>query len=145
MPDEMFFSNDSRSLVKGQRRDRRTPTKRLVAFRTISGESKIHHGVVLDLNAYSMRVRSAVRLPEGTSVEIYLRRNGLDSNLSKGLRGRVARTERIANRQFDLGVELDVPAIELPRTELLEIPVRRASRPRPASRMHIVDFVVGGQ
>ena len=144
MPDEMFFSNDSRSLVKGQRRDRRTPTRRPAVFHKTNGESKTHHGVVLDLNAYGLRVRTVVRLPEGTPIEIYLRRNGLNSDLSKGLLGRVARTERISNRQFDMGVELDVPAIELPRTEVLEIPMRRASRRRPASRMHVVDFVVGG-
>ncbi len=145
MPDEMFFSTDARTLVKGQRRDRRTPTKRLAEFRpTDGGGSKRHRGVVLDLNAYSMRVRSPVRLPVGTRIGIRLKRQGVNSDLSQELRGRVARTERVADRQFDLGVELDVPAIEQPRPALLEIRQRRTGRPRPPSRMHIVDFVVGG-
>ena len=145
MPDKMFFSNDACSLVKGQRRDQRTPTKRLAVFRTVRGDPKMHHGVVLDLNAYGLRVRSAIRVPVGTQIEIHLRRNGIGPNLSRRLRGRIARSERIANQQFDLGVELEVPSIELPRVERLEIPVQRANRSRPSSRMHIVDFVVGGQ
>ncbi len=145
MPDKMFFSIDACSLVKGQRRDQRTPTKRLAVFRTVNGDQKMHHGVVLDLNAYGLRVRSAIRLPVGIQIEIHLRRNGIGPNLSKRLRGRIARTERVANQQFDLGVELEISAIELPQVERIEIPVRRTSPPQPASRMHIVDFVVGGQ
>jgi hypothetical protein len=100
---------------------------------------------VLDLNAYGLRVRSAIRLPVSTRIEIHLRRNGIGPNLSGSLVGRIARTERIANQQFDLGVELEVPSIELPKVERLEIPVQRINRSRPSSRMHIVDFVVGGQ
>jgi len=144
MPDDMFFSKDFRTLVKGQRRDRRTTTRRLAEFRTARGGSKVHRGIVLDLNAYSMRIRTAVRLAVGTPVEIDLKRQGIDGYMLSTVAGRVARLERVNNRQFDLGVELDVPEIERPAAVMLEMRTRRGTRSRPSERMHIIDFVVGG-
>jgi len=144
MPDEMFFSEDSRSLVKGQRRDRRTATRRLVVFKPKNGTSRALNGIILDLNPYSMRIRSPVKLPVGTLVQIFFRRSGVSLNGTRKIEGRVARSARVENRRFDLGVELDVPAIDLPKTMALEVPQRRGGRARPAGRMHIVDFVIGG-
>ena len=145
MPDEMFLSRGSRALVKGKRRECRTRTKRLIEFQEYADGTKLHRGIVLDLNAYSLRIRSLVRLPVGTPISIDMRWSGAVPANSQTLQGRITRTVRIEEGQFDLGVELRVPDIRMVRNVLREAPRRRGRRVWPPARMHVVDFVVGGQ
>lgn len=144
MPDEMFLSNDSRALVKGKRRDRRTATKRLIEFQEYADGAKLHRGIVLDLNAFSLRIRSIIKLPVGTPISIDMRWSSAVPGVQKMLQGRVMRSARIEEGQFDLGVQLRVPDIRMARNVLLEMPKQRRRRAWPTTRMHVIDFVVGG-
>ncbi len=143
MPDEMFLSKDSRTLIKGKRRDRRTQIKRLVEFRAGTDSGKVHRGIVLDLNAYSMRIRSLLRLPVGTPVSVDMKWSAAIPGPSKPLRGTVKRVARVDEGQFDLGVQLQVPDIHVTQKVLRDTPLRKNVRAWPPTRMHVVDFVVG--
>lgn len=145
MADEMFLSSDSRALVKGKRRDQRTRTKRMIEFQEYAEGAKLHRGIVLDLNAYSLRIRSLVKLPVGTPIRIDMKWSSSEPTDSKGLQGRIMRMARIEAGQFDLGVELRIPNIRMARNIRMETPRRRRRTTWPTSRMHVVDFIVGGQ
>jgi hypothetical protein len=75
MGDDMFFSTDARSLRRGRRIARRTPTCRPCLVWPTDAPEMQFRGVVLDINPYGMLVRMMEPIPQGTDVWVQLMRD----------------------------------------------------------------------
>jgi len=145
MTDEMFFSSDELSLLRGMRSAARTEVCRpcLVAARGPS--PKAEEGVILDMNPHGMMIRMLKRIPVGTRVVVQMMR---DDNFQRAFSvprdGTIVRTVPADDGFTDHGVKIVneriLKASERP------IYIERA-RPRPKSapaRMHTIDVTIGG-
>lgn len=107
MPDEMFFSSDERSLVRGKRVARRTDTCRPCLLQRSDSLSEPLQGVVLDVTPFGMLVRTVAPLPVGTKLFIQLMRDeAFRHPLAEPQTARVVREDIIGDGLVDLGIEL---------------------------------------
>lgn len=147
MADEMYFSNDERALLRGKRRLKRTETCRPCVV-CVESEDTPMEGVVLDVTPYGMMVRMIDTLSVGTVVRVQLMR---DDNFREPLgapkAGEVVRHDPAAPAGFtDHGIRLIVR--EIPKAESGPVTIRQPRRgtSKPSSsRMHNIDFTVGGE
>lgn len=146
MSDEMYFSNDEKALIRGKRSHRRTETCRPCLV-TVADDSEPIQAVVLDVTPYGMLLRMLDSIPEGTPVRVQLMR---DDNFRDPLgvpkEGMIIRSDPADGHGFvDHGVQIEVPEIPGVSTQPRRIPDRPTVQRRKQSRMHTIDFTVGGE
>lgn len=141
MADEMFFSKDEKSLIRGSRSDARTETCRpcLIVFHKTSDPDL--RGVVLDVTPRGMLIRIQEPVAINTEVTVQLMRDDhFQKKLSTPHVGKVVRIELTPDGFYDHGLHLLKG--EIPKAS--ERPVHiDASRPAPdlsPSRMHTSDI-----
>ncbi len=146
MTDEMFFSNDSKSLRRGKRVSGRTEACRPCRVWPKDEEDLAGNGVILDINPYGMRIRMLEFFPAGTNVLVQLMRDDeFKEPLAAPLDGVIVRCRSDMDGFSDVGVQLIRKHLERPATPIVR-PTRRPSTvERPKPRMHTIDFTVGGQ
>jgi hypothetical protein len=146
MPDEMFFTSGDRALRRGKRREKRTETCRPCVIQTRDGVTHQVEGVVLDMNAYGLRVRALDAVPVGTRVSVQLMRDdSFEEPISRPLEGAVVRRES-ADGFADLGIRLHERRIARPEPRPAFERTPRPAQDRPAvRRMHTIDFTVGDE
>lgn len=145
MPDDMFFSRDERSLRRGKRVAKRTDTCRACLVVPKDGAGQDIEGVVMDVSPYGMLIRMMETLPIGTEVTVQLMRDeSFREPFSTPHSGTVVRYEGSPGRFTDHGVELEVKEIIRQESRPVNIAPRRPSPPTPPTRMHTIDFTVGG-
>lgn len=142
MADEMFFSNDERTLIRGRRVASRTETCRPCVIGLANGERL--EGVILNLNPHGLLVRIMSPLEVGSAVEVRMMRDdAFREPLAAARYGKVVRHDASDGAFFDLAIKLDNP--EIPKAPERRAPVdrpRAVSRPQP-SRMHTLDLTIG--
>ena len=146
MADEMYFSNDERALLRGKRRIKRTETCRPCIVKLASDDTPLQ-GVVLDVTPYGMMIRMLETISLGTVVNVQLMR---DDNFREPLggpkTGEVVRHDPSAPAGFtDHGLRLVVR--EIPKNQSGTVTIRQRQTgisKRNPSRMHNIDFTVGG-
>ena len=146
MSDEMFFSADDRSLLRGKRKARRTDTCRPCLIQFPDDESqKPLEGVVLDITPYGMLIRTIEKMPIGAEITVQLMRDEeFRHPLAPPRPACVVRYDQIEGEFVDHGVEL-VNRQKKPRPRRPATVTRPAAPPpeKPASRMHTIDITIG--
>lgn len=141
MPDEMFFSKDERSLIRGSRTDPRTETCRPCVVELHEIDSPELHGVVLDVTPRGMLVRMLQPIPLDTVLTIQLMRDDkYQKKLSTPHVGRVVRIEETKDGFFDHGLHLVKDVIPKASERPVHIPNPKPSPTRGPSRMQTVDI-----
>lgn len=145
MSDEMFFSADERSLIRGKRIARRTETCRpCVVTVKIPGTSPIR-AVVIDMNPYGMLVRAMEAIPVNAEVSVQLMRDDhFRETFSEPHEGMVVRHEDAGDGFTDHGVRLVKKKIAKASEKPITIKQPRPSAPTEPTRMHTIDITIGG-
>lgn len=145
MADDMFFTRDERSLRRGKRVAKRTETCRPCLV-TAKGEDEFElEGVVMDVSPYGMLVRMMETLPIGTEVTVQLMRDeSFEVPFSAPHKALIVRYEGSPGQFTDHGVKLEVKEIPRQESRPVNLEPRRPSPPTPRTRMHTIDFTVGG-
>lgn len=145
MTDEMFFSSDEMSLLRGMRSAARTEVCRpcLVAARGPS--PKAEEGVILDMNPHGMLIRMLTHIPIGSRVVVQMMRDdSFQRPFSVPRDGTIVRTVPADDGFTDLGVKLVNERIRKASERPINIE-RPRSRPKSApTRMHTIDVTIGG-
>jgi hypothetical protein len=140
MPDEMFFTDDAKSLRRGRRVTSRTPTCRPCVLWPLDEPALRQEGVVMDVNPYGCRIRSLLAFPVGSRVGIQIMRDDeFVQPLSAVQEGEVVRTQQALPGFTDHGIRL----IQKEITKVETRPVERQPRPsapRQPTRMHTRDL-----
>lgn len=145
MPDEMFFANEERSLVRGKRVAPRTDTCRPCLVEALEPSIGQFEGVVLDITPYGMLVRMLEPLPLDTTVRVQLMRDENFMHPLSGPRtGAIVRHEETADGFIDHGVKLNVESIRRPVSRPVALDSNRYLPERGPARMHTIDFTIGG-
>ena len=107
MPDDMFFSKDERSLLRGKRVAKRTDTCRPCKLVIQGTPSYTLNGVVLDITPHGMLIRTMESIPLDTKLIIQLMR---DDSFSKPFstphQATVVRNEGESEGFFDHGIQI---------------------------------------
>ena len=112
MADEMFFSKDEKSLIRGSRSAARTETCRPCVITYRGQESGSAHGVVLDVTPRGMLIRMLEPLAKDTEVTIQLMRDDqFQRKMSTPHEGVVVRIEETSDGFYDHGMRLAKSAI----------------------------------
>lgn len=143
MPDEMFFTSDMRSLRRGKRVAARTASCRPCLVWPKDAPEIELEGVIMNMNAYGLRIRMMELLPLGTEIRVQLMRDDdFKEPFAAPLEGKVVRNETSLGQFIDHGVQLTQK--KTLRTESrpvhLDRPSPRVVRP---TRMHTIDITVG--
>jgi hypothetical protein len=135
MPDEMFFSNDERALVRGRRTAKRTDTFRPCLI-TLADGSQIE-GIILNLTPHGMLIRVMGTLDIGAALEVQMMRDeSFQKPLAEPRFGKVVRIDGTDGVFSDHGVRLEqVRAVDRPRPRAIVTrkPVE-APAPKPKLR-----------
>lgn len=144
MADDMFFSSDSRSLRRGRRTAKRTPTCRpCLVWPSDAPEIQLQ-GVVLDINPYGMLVRMLELVPVGTAVHIQLMRDDqFQQPLSAPVEGWVVRQAAPEGLFTDHGIRIDQKSMPKSRAQAARRAARPLPLPRNRPRMHTIDITIG--
>ncbi len=141
--DDMFFRNDGKSLKRGKRRDRRTPTCRPCLLWVLSEDGEPYRGVVLDVNGHGMCVRMLDELEPGLEVRVQLMHDeDFREPMADPMMGRVARRVSSVDGFYDHGVSLERQNIRREESRPVEIPKRPTGPARAKPRMHTLDLTV---
>ena len=141
MPDEMFFSKDEKSLIRGSRSDPRTETCRPCVVELHDTVSPELHGVVLDVTPRGMLVRMFQPIPLQSVLTIQLMRDDkYQKKLSTPHVGTVVRIEETRDGFFDHGLHLIKDHIPKASERPVNIPTPKPSPTRKPSRMQTVDI-----
>lgn len=141
MADEMFFSNDEKSLIRGSRTDPRTETCRPCVVHLTDNPSIELHGVVLDVTPRGMLIRILEAIPLTTNITIQLMRDDkYQKKMSAPHQGEIKRIEGTADGFFDHGVLLIKEEIKKASERPIHIPQAKPARPRHPSRMQTVEY-----
>jgi len=143
MPDEMFFSNDEKGLVRGRRAAKRTETFRPCII-TLPDGGRIE-GIILNLTPHGMLVRLMGTLPVGTRVEVQMMRDeSFQKPLAEPRYGAVARLAASDGMFSDLGIKIDNkrPPAARPKTKEIRQRVEAPARPK-AKGMQTLDVTKG--
>lgn len=107
MPDDMFFSNDRRSLRRGKRVSKRTETCRPCLVWLKEDPTLQYLGVVLDVNPYGMRIRMMDLLPSNSQVIVQMMRDEeFRVPLARPIEATVVRHQDDAEGMVDHGVRI---------------------------------------
>ncbi len=146
MPDEMFFSNDERALVRGRRTAKRTDTFRPCVI-TLPDGSQVE-GIILNLTPHGMLVRVMGSLEIGTPIEVQMMRDEtFQKPLAEPRYGTVVRLDGTDGVFSDMGVRLEHKrATSRPRAKTI-VPRPAPPPPRPAAPkgMQTMDITRDGQ
>lgn len=145
MADEMFFSADGKTLIKGRRAARRTPVQRPAEFWRADDGGGLFLGVIRNLNPYGLLLESNVALPVGTEICVEMKRDEHFADSLTCLEGKVARLVSTNSGIWQMGVQL---AIAPPKTasKPIRIPPKRSTLPeRRPTRMYSLDYVLGSE
>ncbi len=146
MPDEMFFSQDERALVRGKRAAGRTETCRPCLLTLANGRTL--QGVILNLNAHGVLVRLMEPVAIGTVMNVQMMRDdAFTKPMSPPRMGKVIRLDGSDGAFHDVAVKFAVGRLAGRRE-----PAPRAARNTPAapqtgtaaSRMQTLDITLGG-
>ena len=144
MTDEMFYSEDMRSLRRGKRSKQRTVTCRPCLVWTDESPEVGHRGVVLDLTPHGMLVRMLDTLLPGTQVKIQLMRDEeFREPLADPVRGMIVRSNSEEDGFTDHGVQLRQEQVRRPTARPIAMRRKRPQLARPKQSMHTIDFTVG--
>lgn len=145
MSDEMFFSNDELSLIRGKRAAARTEVCRPCLIAARGPSPRAVEGVIIDMNPHGMLIRMMEHIPVGSRVVVQLMR---DDNFQRAISvprdATIVRATAAEDGFTDHGVKLVNKGI--PKASERPITIERA-RPRPRSaptRMHTIDVTIGG-
>ncbi len=144
MFDDMFFSDDNKSLRRGRRRSSRTETCRPCLVWPQESPELTFSGVAINMNPFGLLVRMIDTMPSGTTVMVQLMRDDeFLEPLTSPLEGTVVRASTGEGEFVDHGMKLSRPAIK--RTESRPVPVARPKMTQEPtqSRMHTMDVHVG--
>ena len=145
MYDDMFFTNDNKSLRRGKRRAQRTETCRPCIIWPTDAPELTYQCVAININPYGMLVRMMDSLPPGTSVSVQLMRDeGFAEPLTAPLEGMIVRTAIGDDEFYDHGVQIDQRQIERQEIKPMKLPKRERPRTTRTSRMHTIDIRLGG-
>jgi hypothetical protein len=146
MPDEMFFSPDSKSLRRGKRVAPRTETCRPCLVWPEDAPDMHLRGVILDMNAYGMLVRMLESLPPGIRIQVQLMRDDeFREPLTKPVSGMVVRNILQGDGFVEHGIQVIQEKIRRQKSKPLRKPLRRPGlRQRERSRMHTRDLHSAG-
>lgn len=144
MTDEMFFSEDQKSLRRGRRTAARTATCRPCLVWPSDSPDISLQGVVLNINAHGMSIRMMDSLPAGTSVMIQMMRGDDFSNpLAGPVTAMVVRNIVRENGFIDHGMQILQQEMKKASERPLRFVPKPARAPERASRMHTIDYTVG--
>ena len=125
MQDEMFLSDDLKSLRRGKRRARRTETCRPCLMWPASSPDAELQGVVMDLSPYGMLVRTLGALPAGMEVKVQLMRDeDFRDPLAAPVEGMVVRSVPGGEGFTDHGVQVVQRDIRRPECSHSDTTVR---------------------
>lgn len=143
MPDEMFFSNDEKGLVRGRRAAKRTETFRPCLV-TLPDGGRIE-GIILNLTPHGMLIRLMGTLPIGTRVEVQMMRDEtFQKPLAEPRYGAVARLAGSDGMFSDLGIRIDNKKPAAAKTKVKEIRQRVDAPARPKGKgMQTVEITKG--
>lgn len=145
MPDEMYFTTGDRSLRRGRRIARRTPTCRACLLWPKEAPDLRLQGVVMDINPYGMLIRMLEPFAHGTAICVQLMRDeDFEQPLAAPVEGTVVRVLPQDNGFTDIGVHIARKQIQRFETPLIRIERRRPTLTR-RPRMHTIDYTVGKQ
>lgn len=145
MTDEMFLSDDKKSLRRGRRRAQRTETCRPCRMWPKDAAELSTQGVIINITPYGMCVRMMDNIAVGTEVSVQLMRDErFNEPLSPPVDGLVVRVSDDPEGFMDHGVQLLQKQLE--RQDSRPLYARRPSSPqkRPRTRMHTIDIRIGG-
>lgn len=143
MTDEMFFSKDEKSLIRGSRTDPRTETCRPCTVHLVNDPSIELYGVMLDVTPRGMLVRMMEAIPLSTEITIQLMRDDkYQQKLSTPHSGEIRRIERTSDGFFDHGVQIHREVIKKASERPVHIPRPRPARAKHPSRMQTVDYTI---
>lgn len=146
MPDEMFFSNDERSLTRGKRVTKRTDTCRPCIVRSGHGKAAEIEGVVMDISPYGMLIRTLEPIAMGSNVSVQLMRDDTFKRpFSQPHKGKIVRQEPRQGGFYDHGIKLRVEQVAYQESRpVTSIDGPNLQRKRSVSRMHTLDMTIGG-
>lgn len=142
--DEMFFRGDGKSLIRGKRRERRTPTCRPCVLWLVHLPELKMEGVVMDVNKFGLCVRMIGSVEVGEVVHVQLMADEeFKEALAEPMEAVVRRVQEDGSGFLDHGLE--IVRKEIRRTEPKRIVVAPRPRlaPRQRPRMHTLDVTVG--
>ena len=143
--DDMFFSKDERSLSRGSRVAKRTETCRPCLIQIDGENAPDIQGVAMDMTPYGLLVRTMEPIPVSTEVTIQLMRDdSFRKPFSSPLNGSIVRHEEAPGGFIDHGVTLKVDNIRRTESRPPTIKPSAPARPRRPSKMHTIDFTIGG-
>ena len=146
MPDEMFFSKDERSLIRGSRIAPRTETCRpCVIYLNSQPETEIP-GVILDINPHGMLIRLMEPIPMDDHVVVQMMRDEkFQRKLSTPHRGTIRRVDSTVDGFFDHGIKLEPEEIHKADSRPVHIPKRTTkSSTKEPKRMQTMDITLDG-
>ncbi len=131
MPDEMFFSNNERALVRGRRTAKRTDTFRPCLISLPDGGQV--EGIILNLTPHGMLVRVMGSLEIGTPVEVQLMRDEtFQKPLAEPRFGTVVRLDATDGTFGDMGIKLEHKRVAArPRAKTIVMRQAPPAAPRP--------------
>jgi len=144
MFDDMFFSDDNRSLRRGRRKSSRTETCRPCLVWPKEAPELTFSGVAINMNPFGMLVRMIDNMPSGTAVMVQLMRDEeFLEPLTAPLEGKVVRAASGDGEFVDHGMQLSRPPITRTESRPVPMPRRKTAPETKQSRMHTMDVEVG--
>ena len=147
MPDEMFFSKDERSLIRGSRIAPRTETCRPCVLSPQHQPGIEIPGVILDINPHGMLIRMMEAIPIGDQVVIQMMRDDkFQRKLSTPHKGEIRRVESTVDGFYDHGIKLEAEEIKKNNSRPVHIP-NRPDHPKsstPQRGMQTIDITLDG-
>jgi hypothetical protein len=142
--EDLFVSDDTKSMHRGQRVAPRTEVCRPCLVWTTDASEEKKQGVILDLNPYGLKVRMLDTFEPGTEVEVQMMRDDeFRVALSRPIRAKVVRVAPNSEGFLDYGLKVWLEKVERPTVG----PVTRVETAAPrrrstASRMYTMDYSV---
>ena len=147
MVDDMIFSEDEKSLMRGRRREPRTRVCRPCLIwekGEASGEDERRRGVVLDVSPHGMRIRTMDDLPLRTPLMVQMMRDeDFHVPLSLPVEGCAVRCVSEEPGFTDHGLALTQRDIKRAESQPVHVRPRTPLVPRPRTRMYTIDYTVG--
>jgi len=144
LPDDMFFSEDSKSLRRGRRVRARTKTCRPCLLWPKDAPDLRIEGIVLDMTPFGLQVRMIESVARDTEVVVQLMRDErFREPLARPLIGTVVRNEPGDQGFVDHGVKLRQESIRKTPSRPVNSPRKPGRLPYRRTRMHTIDLIVG--
>lgn len=144
MPDEMFFSDDRKSMRRGKRVSQRTETCRPCIVWLKDAPQEQYLGVVLDVNPYGMRIRMIDQIPSGSQIVVQMMRDDeFKVPLARPLDATVVRREENETGMVDHGIRIIQKQVRRFVSNRMPPPPTKPIAPRSQGRSYTLDVTVG--